>query len=177
MHQEVVLDQVLDCLPRKVYHKFLAAKSKAMITMGKEKSFTNRVLIDTMLTVRFAHQPKDDLLQQYETCLQEAGDLPRLEFMFYHVIWEVGLYYSRAHGIISNELDWYLKRTGNSPTFDIAPYRNEMGRGEQLTAEQTHEESLRRHAEKAGRRLWEQADCPEGQLERFVREAEERLRA
>ena len=102
-----------------------------------------------MLTVRFAHQPKDDLRQQYETCLREAGDLPRLEFMFYRVIQEAAFYYSRAYGFISNELDWYLKRTGKSPTFTFAPYRNEMGRGEQLTAEQRRE-SLRRHAENGG---------------------------
>jgi hypothetical protein len=159
---------------RRLYNKFLAAKTKVIFANG-EKSFTNRVLIDTMLTMRFAHQPKDDLRQQYEICLREAGDLLRLEFMFYRVIQEAAFYYTRAYGFISNELDWYLKRTGRSPTFDFAPYRNEMGRGEQLTAEERREESLRRHAEKAGRELWEQAGCPEGQLKRFIREAEERL--
>ena len=75
---------------RRLYNKFLAAKTKVIFTNG-EKSFTNRVLIDTMLTVRFAHQPKDDLRQQYETCLREAGDVPRLEFMFFHVVQEAAL--------------------------------------------------------------------------------------
>ena len=129
-----------------------------------------------MLTVRFAHQPKDNLRGQYETCLKEAGDQPRLEWMFYRGIHEATLYYSRAHGFISNELGWYLKATGKSPTFDFAPYRNEMGRGEQLTAEQKRGELLRRHADKAGRELWEQSGCPDGQLERFVKEADARLR-
>jgi hypothetical protein len=96
--------------------------------------------------------------------------------MFYRVIQEAAFYYSRAYGFISNELDWYLKRTGKSPTFNLAPYRNEMGRGEQLTAEQKRDDSLRRHAEKSGTALWERAGCPEGQLERFIREAKERLR-
>jgi hypothetical protein len=160
---------------RRLYNKFLAAKTRVIFANG-EKSFTNRVLIDTMLTVRFAHQPKDDLRHQYDTCLREAGDLPRLEWMFYHVVQEAAFYYSRAHGFISNEIGWYLKRTGKSPTFDFAPYRNELGRGEQLTAEQTREDTLQRHAEKAGREVWEQAGSPEGQLERFIREAEERLR-
>jgi hypothetical protein len=161
---------------RRLYNKFLAAKAKVIIMIGGEKSFTNRALIDTMLTVRFAHQPKENLRHQYEACLQETGDLPRLEWMFYHVIHEAALYYSRAHGIISNDLGWYLKRTGKSPTFDFAPYRNEMGRRDQLTAEQKREDALRRHAEKAGTALWEQAGCPEGQQERFIREAGERLR-
>ena len=80
---------------RRLYNKFLAAKARRMIMIGGEKSFTNRVLIDTMLTVRFAHQPKDDLHPQYEACLQEAGDPPRLEWMFYQAIHEAALYYSR----------------------------------------------------------------------------------
>jgi len=161
---------------RRLYNKFLAAKATLPIMLGGEKSFTNRTLIDTMLTVRFAHQPKDDLQHEYETCLREAGDGRRLEWMFYTIAGEAALYYSRAHSVISNELEWYLRVTGKRPTFDFAPYRNESGRGEQPTAEQAREERVRRQAEKLGGELWEEAGRPERQLERFVKEAQDRLR-
>jgi len=88
---------------------------------------------------------------------------------------QASLFYSRAYNIIAQELGWYLKATGASPTFDAEPYRNEMGRGEQLTAEELHEQLLGRQAQKLGRELWEQAGCPEGHLERFIRDAESKL--
>ena len=161
---------------RRLYNKHLAAKTKMKVVVGGERSVTNKILINTMLTVRFAHQPKDDLRQQYETCLKEAGDEDRLEFMFFHIVDEAARYYSRAYGFISNELEWYLRVTGRTPTFDFSPYCNQMGRGDQPTAEQLRMQRLQKQAQKLGRELWEEAGCPEGQLERFVIEAEDKLR-
>jgi hypothetical protein len=51
-----------------------------------------------------------------------------------------------------------------------------MGRGEQLTAEQAREHAIRNQAAKLGRELWEEAGKPDGQLERFIKEGEDRLR-
>jgi len=161
---------------RRLYNKFLAAKTKARVIVGNELSFTNRTLIQDMLTMRFAHQPKNDLQEHYELFLRELGDQPRLEWGFYQTVKEASLYYSRAHSIISNELNWYLKATGKSPTFDFAPFRNEMGRGEQLTAEQAREQAIHNQATKLGKELWEEAGKPDGQLEHFVKQAEDKLR-
>ena len=161
---------------RRSYHKFLTARARLMIVGGQELSFTNRTLISVLLNTRFAHQPKDDLREQYEQCLNETGDEARLEWMFCMTMFEASLYYVRANSVISNELGWYLKATGRSPTFDLAPYQNERGRGEMPTAKQLHVEQLLRQAERLGYELWEQAGSPDRQLEQFVRDAEATLR-
>src|SRR3989304_8818561 len=122
-----------------------------------------------MLTIRFAHQPKDDLREKHELFIRELGDQTHLEWVFYFAVHEVSLYYSRAHGFISNELNWYLKATGKSPTFNFAPFLNQMGRGEQLTAEQAREQAIHNQATKLARELWEEAGKPDGQLERFIK--------
>ncbi len=162
---------------RRLYdNKFLKTKVKSMGFLGKELSFTNKTLIQSMLTIRFAHQPKDDHKDKYELFIQELGDQTHLEWVFYHAVREASLYYVNAHGFISNELNWYLKATGKSPTFDFSPFLNQMGRGEQLTAEQVREQAIHNQATKLGQVLWEDAGRPDGQLERFVKEAEEKLR-
>jgi hypothetical protein len=161
---------------RRLYNKYLVAKARPGIIVGNPLSFTNRTLIDVLLTVRVAHQPKDDLRDKYELFLREAGNETRLECMFYGVVFEASRYYLRAYSIISNELRWYLNATGKSATFDFAPFLNEMGRGEQLTAEQAREQAIRNQAAKLGRELWEEAGKPDGQLERFIKEGEDRLR-
>jgi hypothetical protein len=161
---------------RRLYNKYLTAKARPGIIAGNPLSFTNQTLIDVLLTIRFAHQPKDDLREQYELFLREAKNEKRLEWMFYRVVSEASLFYLRAYGIVSNELRWYLNATGKSATFDFAPFLNEMGRGEQLTAEQAREQAIRSQAAILGKELWERAGEPDGQLERFVKEAEDTLR-
>ena len=161
---------------RRLYNKYLTAKARPGIIAGNPLSFTNQALIDVLLTIRFAHQPKDDLRKKYELFLREARNEKRLEWMFYRVVSEASLFYLRAYGIISNELQWYLNATGKSATFDFAPFLNEMGRGEQLTAEQAREQAIRNQAAILGKELWEKAGEPDGRLERFVKEAEDTLR-
>lgn len=146
-------------------------------TGGHKPKFTVKRLIDVFLYTQYAHQPDEDRLRQFRTCLQEVGnDRAILTYLFSSELWSLSIQILNVGQYIANLFDNYCEHRNVACDVVLSPGDVHSGIGSLEKGHQREDRVVRERAEKLAAAMWKKAGEPPGGPHLFFPDALKRLR-
>ncbi len=159
------------------YLKALKEKVDRVALVGpRHITFTQKNILDAFIYTRFAHQPQESRIKQYNTYLAEAESEDFLEWLFYSCAYSISAHFVNVMVRIEGILEGYLRLHGGAPSFTAPPLQEKAGLAVLEKEQDRQKRIFREKCEELARKLWEESGCPEGGPEVFLPEAEGLLR-
>lgn len=139
-------------------------------------SFTRKRLIDAFIYTKFAHQPQDKRIRQYQAMLHEVRSEELLTWLFLTTVHCAALHIANAGRQMRAFLRAYLQSHGATPSFRGSSVIDHAGVGALEKPEDMKARVFAEKAEQLALRLWQEAGRPESGPAEFLPQAREQLR-
>jgi hypothetical protein len=159
------------------YEEDLKGKPNFIPIIGREHwVFSRKRLIDLFLYTRYAHQPDDRRVRQYQECLASVGgrsDL--LTWLFLTELWCCALHIRNAGVIVADFYAGYCGHHKLSPAIVASVSNDHPGIGSLEKRDVRRARLFQEKAEELAKMIWQQNGRPEGGFTQFVQKAREQL--
>lgn len=143
---------------------------------GIVATFTHKKILDAFIYTKFAHQPQEARIRQYNEYLGQVPSEVVLTWLFLETAHRMSLYYSNALQHVGPFIVAYLRTKNVQPSFSATGLHEASGLGSVEKRAARANRVLREKAEELAMKLWQDAGNPSGGPAVFLRDAERQIR-